>query len=172
LKRLDPFKVRRGETLKAMESAHKIFGTPIEVFEGMEHVEMRWHFYDSNLFECGVEIEFRKESDYLSMNLQISATLADQTIFGPVLSDKSAIQRIEEFVKEVKKPWAEWEEDEIMKSPMWVQLYKEDGNQPSQAMDNMMHMASFENPNNSWVKKYFEREAKVRDIQQETKKEK
>jgi hypothetical protein len=81
----------------------------------------------------------------------------DQTICGAYMVGYSE-KKLRRFVDSVSKPWTEWTHDEIMESPMWVCLYKRAGNQPSCAMENMMHMLSFKSPEDKWVRKYFEKE--------------
>lgn len=155
MRRLEPFKVRKGGLGEAMETASRLFGHPTEVSQKQGHCEMRWHFYDDLLLEYGLDMGFHKDSELVSMTIQVTNTATDQTLFGPVLTGKNTQKRIEEFVEAAKKPWEEWSEAEIMEAPMWVHLYRRDGNEPTPAMENMMAMLSFQSPDNIWVKKYF-----------------
>lgn len=152
--RLEPFKVRRGRIKEAMDAAVETFGQPVETSATDKTHGMRWHFYDEMLLEYGLEIGFFSEG-LISMTIQVRNTATDQTLFGPVIAGKSTHRLIEDFVGLARKPWAEWGEEEIMADPMWVHMYKRDGNEPTRAMENMMAMLSFQSPNNIWVRKYF-----------------
>lgn len=151
---LDPFKVRRGEIDKSIAAAIRVFGQPTNLSHGYTSAEANWHFYDEGLIEYNLEIGFYNESDTLHMNIRAQRTREDQTLCGNVVG-KSTKTLVRRFVEEVRKPWDEWTEDEIMERPMWVCLYKEAGNEPAPAMENMMAMLSFQSPDDKWVKRYF-----------------
>lgn len=155
MKALEPFKVRKGRAYEALEAAIRSFGQPSEITRWASKSVARWHFYDSSLFRYGLEIVFDDLSDTLSMQMEIANTKPDETICGQVLAGETS-QKVLDFVEEVRKPWGEWSEEEIMESPMWVCMYRRDGNPPTRAMDNMMHMFSFKDPGNLWVKMYFQ----------------
>lgn len=152
--RLEPFKVRRGEADKAIGTAMRVFGQPAEFTQGWTSADVRWHFYDEGLVRYALEIGFHNESDTLSIKVEATRTTEDQTVCGRVVG-KSTERLIRQFVEEVRKPWKEWSEEEIMSSPMWACLYKSDGNPPTPAMDTMMVMNSFRSPDSPWVKRYF-----------------
>ena len=154
--RLDPFKVRRGDMGQCIAAAIRMFGQPAELTQGWTSAEVRWHFYDESLIEYVLQIRFHNESETLSMKLEAHRTREDQTLCGAIVK-KSTKRLIKEFIEEVRKPWSEWTEEEIMKGAMWVCLYRDEGNDPTPAMDNMMHMLSFQRPEDNWVRRYFGR---------------
>jgi hypothetical protein len=64
-----------------------------------------------------------------------------------------------EYGKVMKKHdlWNLWSEDDVSKSPVWMYLYAKDhikGRLPD-TLHNKMHLMSFENSENKWVKKYL-----------------
>lgn len=155
--RLEPFKVRRGEAADAIAAAIRAFGQPTDFTQGWTSAKVRWRFYDDGLIEYGLDIDFHDHSDTISMQLEARRTSEDQTVCGPIVG-KSTERLIKRFVEEIRKPWGEWSEEEIMEGPMWVHMYIRDGNPPTKAMENMMAMLSFQRPDDKWVKRYFRRE--------------
>lgn len=61
-----------------------------------------------------------------------------------------------DFINEVKKPWSEWLDEEFFEEPMWIFLLSQDGELPEK-FHNYMAMASYEFPENYWIKKYFKK---------------
>ena len=61
--------------------------------------------------------------------------------------------KIHSFVNDVKKPWSEWTEDEIISSPEWIMTYLEDNGRVTEKMHAAMVMHSYNDP--EAVKKYF-----------------
>lgn len=156
MKRLDPFKIRRGGVKEAIESAKRAFGTPVEASQHLGgKIELKWHFYDERLLEYNMEIGFQEESDSVSVSLTIEDTKVDQTIWGAVLKGVPPTRRLIEFVSEVKKPWAEWDDEEIMESLTWIALYNEEMGKSTSEMHNRMVLESFSRPEDPWVKRYF-----------------
>lgn len=53
--------------------------------------------------------------------------------------------------------WNSWEEDDLMKSPVWMYQYAKDhvGGVLPDHLHNAMHMMSITMPSNKWIKKYF-----------------
>ena len=70
-------------------------------------------------------------------------------------------QKIKSFVHEVKKPWSEWTEDEIISSPEWIMIYSEENTRVTEKMHAAMVMYSYSDP--EAVKKYFKDRPLIRD---------
>jgi hypothetical protein len=68
--------------------------------------------------------------------------------------------KIQSFVNDVKKPWSEWTEDEIISSPEWLMIYSED-NVLTEKMHSAMVMYSYQDSGS--VKKYFNNRPLIED---------
>lgn len=153
-----PFKIRKGEGNACLEVARSLFGQPSDITHSHqpETIIMSWHFYE-DVVEVGISMAYHVGTDHIEVNKNSSALKADQTLCG-VYMPGSSDRKLENFIDSVSKPWTEWTCEEIMESPMWVCLYREAGNAPSDEMENMMHMLSFESPEDKWVRRYFGKE--------------
>ena len=154
---LNPFKIRPGKDGACLDVARQIFGEPVDsIIE--YHIEKRktsllWHFYE-DIVEANLWISHWHETNFVEISFSEKRMLEDMTICGRY-SPNSTKEKLRKFVEAVKKPWPEWGADEIMSDPMWICFYKEEGNEPTPAMENMMHMLSFQRPEDKWVKRYF-----------------
>jgi hypothetical protein len=72
-----------------------------------------------------------------------------------ICGDKDKAER---YAKELlRSEWKGWTLDELRRNPCWAFYYAKDvckGRLP-EALDNMMTMLSFQEPDNPWVKRYF-----------------
>jgi hypothetical protein len=157
---IEPFKVRKGEGHACLEVARRIIGQPSDVTStgSPETISMSWHFYE-DVVEVSMSLTHHVGTDHMEISKNAMAIKTDQTLCG-VYMPGSSDNKLEKFVESVRKPWTEWTQEEIMESPMWVCLYRDAGNTPSDAMENMMHMLSFESPKDKWVRRYFGKEKK------------
>ncbi len=93
--------------------------------------------------------------------LNISHALGEETInisfrWGNNLLDYEHEQlKIQSFVLEVKKPWCDWTEDEILSSPEWIVAFAEENDLVSQKMHAKMVLLSYQHPDDLLIKKYF-----------------
>ncbi len=66
--------------------------------------------------------------------------------------------KAERYAKDLlRSEWKGWTLDELRRNPCWAFYYAKDvckGRLP-EALDNMMTMLSFQEPDNPWVKRYF-----------------
>jgi hypothetical protein len=152
---MEPFKVRKGEGHACLEVARHLLGQPADITHKAqpETITMSWHFYE-DVVEVFLSLTHHFGTDHFEISKNAAAVKNDQTLCG-VYTPGSSDKRLRRFVESVRKPWEEWSEEEIMEQSMWVCLYKEAGNTPSDAMESMMHMRSFETPDDRWVRRYF-----------------
>lgn len=153
---MDPFKVRPGEGKACLEVARHILGQPVDVLHEIgppEKISMHWHFYE-DIVEVGISITHHQDSDHLIISKEDRRIRENQTLCG-VYNPGCSLSKLEKFVETVRKPWNEWTEEEVMENPMWVCLYREGGNEPTPAMESMMHMLSFQDSNEKWVRRWF-----------------
>lgn len=61
-----------------------------------------------------------------------------------------------EIMKE-NKLWNSWTPEELERNPLWMYQYAKDfiGGRLPDTLHNAMHLSSFSNPSNKWIKKYF-----------------
>jgi hypothetical protein len=157
---IEPFKVRKGEGHACLEVARSLFGQPSDITHRNqpEMITMYWHFYE-DIVEVGLSVTHYFGTDRMEVSQSMAATKLDQTLCG-IHMPGSSHKKLLRLVESVRKPWEEWAEEEIMEQPMWVCLYRDAGNTPSDAMESMMHMLSFESPKDKWVRRYFGKEKK------------
>jgi hypothetical protein len=76
--------------------------------------------------------------------------------FEKLISEK--VVNAERYAKALgRDTWKNWTEEEVCRSPVWLFYYARcvcKGRLPD-AMDNAMTMLSFKEPDNKWVKRYF-----------------
>ena len=104
--------------------------------------------------EIKLEIAHVDGNDTLKINFLKTLINEDMTICAKNSTD--TLMKLKNFIDEVKKPWIEWEEGDILSSPIWVCLYKEEGNEPTPAMESKMVMESYGNPKSQWIRRYFD----------------
>lgn len=152
---MEPFKIRSGEGDMALSVAREIFGSPSEVSVGPNTTSMTWRFYE-DVVEVGLSLSYFHGNDTVDISFSTSVIRDDQTLCG-VYRPGSTRDKLVIFVERVRKPWSEWEEEEVMEKPMWICLFKEQTGSSTPAMENMMAMLSFEDPDNVWVKRHYGR---------------
>lgn len=155
---VSPFKIRKGTGLSCAEIAKEIFGLPSWLSQSIsfpETMTLRWNFYEDGPMEVELSISFFADGESMDISRSFRTLGEDHTLCGIHKPGKSE-ERLRLFIETVKKPWRDWSDEEIMEKPMWVCLYAQDGQKPTPAMDAMMHMISFSEPENPWVRMYFE----------------
>lgn len=63
--------------------------------------------------------------------------------------------KFKEFANQVKKPWSEWSEEEILCDPMWIYFFFQSNRDIPEHFHNAMVLFSYKDIKNSWVKGYF-----------------
>ena len=60
--------------------------------------------------------------------------------------------KIQSFVNDVKKPWSDWTEDEIISSPKWIMIYAEENGRVSEKMHTALVLCSH---NSEDIREFF-----------------
>lgn len=162
---MSPFKIRPG--LDPFEIAVEFLGTPMNVSfdQGLNRPASRtmdWHFYDNGA-ENTLSILHMDGSEQIEVNLSARRLEEDTTLCGYYVSGSNVCghqvfgpsNKIKKFLEDVRKPWNEWTEEEIMESPTWICMYKEDTGRSTETMHSKMVMESYKNPENKWIRRYF-----------------
>lgn len=147
---LAPFKIRPGS--EPLEEAKRVFGPPYEVHMSTLSLstELGWRIHGDGVC-TDLTLTHREGCETLGISMRHS--FSDSAWPGPTVV--SFRDRLERFVESVRKPWGEWEEGEIMESPVWMTLHREDTGGSTPAIETRMVMLSFEKPEDPWVKRYF-----------------
>lgn len=151
---LMPLKVRAD--INPLHVALEIFGSPIRksINWGPVGGEECWGW---SLVEEGLQTELElewTEGRRLSINISTAASwhLPYARYEEP---PRTTLKKLEDFARSIRKPWEEWNEEEVMEEPMWVCLRMEETGTTTPESHTMMVMESYKNPDDQWVKRYF-----------------
>lgn len=150
---MDPFKLKIGSN--PLKAAKKIFGEPQEIHfsNHPSRTEMGWRMHD-HFVETELTVSYAAGSDTVQISISYRAMDSNMMVLEFNILD-STRDKLERFVESVKKPWSEWGECEIMESPVWMALHREETGESTPAIETKMVMLSFETPDDTWVKRYF-----------------
>jgi len=178
--RISPFKLKKEyiENNEVLKLAQDIFGTPSEILatrwdyaddtfaNGIpactpgEKTVYYWRFY-GNTSVCYLTISHKLNDEFVGIEIIENSFSEDNTIsvnineYVPDWKDK-----LKKLIKAIKKPWSDWEEKEIISSPMWIYYFFCENRIVPDHYRNAMVMFSYENPDNLWVKRYFDEQNK------------
>jgi hypothetical protein len=150
---LEPFKLRddmRGRVL--FEAAKSCFGKPNMHSVVNLRTVMSWRLMD-NLHQHTITIGYEDGHD--SIDIQWEAELFDSgnavcvnwKTFTPAW-----VNKIHDFIENIKKPWDSWTEDELIQDPMWIYFFwKANGFMPESLHTAMVLSGG----DNKFVKRYF-----------------
>jgi len=134
---------------EVFEIAKNIIGMPVNMtydgsyINGFTSASFEWRFRNSTLTidkrDRG-ELEIKSETTELDLE--------------PFFDDSWKI-KFKKFQNEVKKPWSEWAEEEILCDPMWIYFFFESNRDMPERFHNAMVLHSYQNTKNTWVKRYF-----------------
>lgn len=149
-----PFKLKEnlvGDSDKILYMAEKYFGKP-------NSKNCRWD--DPVRGPC---LSANWKGDWW---LSISHFLGEETIqiefrWGNRLLEYEHEQiKIQSFVNDVKKPWSDWTEDEIISSPKWIMIYAEENGRVSEKMHTALVMSSH---NSEDIREFFKNHPLIED---------
>jgi hypothetical protein len=160
---MKPFKLKKefAKEYKVLTTAQEIFGTPVD---GLQHIdpypkcESTWKFWD-NFFSFSltisqiynsdrVLIDYREENlNYYEMTISIN--------LKNYVPNRGWADKLKKFIDVITKPWSDWTEEELLENPMWIYYFHKENSIPTE-LHNAMVLFSYENPNDPWVRKYFD----------------
>lgn len=148
-----PFKIKPG--LNPLKEAKRVFGPPHEIHSSQQtsSTELGWRLHDFSM-EADLTISYTEGGEHLGITLNYRSARTGVGS-GAAQRENSVTERLARLVNLVKKPWEDWTEHEIMESPVWMALHREETGSSTPAIETKMVMLSFEKPDDSWVKRYF-----------------
>jgi hypothetical protein len=150
------FKLRNdlvGNSERIFEIAESYFGKP-------KNKSCRWGDpHKGPIYVCDWQTEWWLNINYIDgeESIDINFNLG----WGLVPRSEYNNEKIRSFMRSVKKPWAEWAENDIMSSPIWINMFADDGENMTKNMNSAMAMYSYRNPEDEEVKKYFKKSRKT-----------
>lgn len=151
---IEPFKLsdemRKG--FAVLTVAENYLGRPLSITSTEHYVRQNinsiWQAYEPYL-EITITIDKLYDAD--TLDIQIDKREAKHFNFEEVPHWRESL---DQFISDVKKPWSEWSEEELLE-PRWIYLYSRD-NGATEVLHNAMVLFSYKNPSDPYVKKYIE----------------
>ena len=147
-----PFKLKEnlvGDSDKILYIAEKYFGKP-------NSKNCRW---DDPVRGPCLSADWKAADDTEHLRwLSISHFLGEEIIkiefqWGDrLLEYEHESIKIQSFVNDVKKPWSDWTEDEIISSPKWIMIYAEENGRVSEKMHTALVLCSH---NSEDIREFF-----------------
>lgn len=130
---------------EVFEIAKNILGQPVSIN------------YSENFSGISSEIEFAFHNSRLTIDKPWIGELSFNLKQEPFSRTDSCSWQIKfkEFANQVKKPWFEWTEEEILCDPMWIYFFFESNRDIPDHFHNAMVLFSYKDTKNTWIKRYF-----------------
>jgi hypothetical protein len=119
-----------------------------------------WRFDDGSHYYF-LEVEHRDGAEIPSINIS-----AERMEYPGRRYSGEFPNKLTEFINKVRKPWDEWTEAEFLADPMWIYFLNQDSEVPD-TLHSAMVLWSYETPENTWIKRYFEECPRSRPRSQE-----
>lgn len=155
---LDPFKIREDmrDSDVLFDVAKKFLGEPHQYSVVNNQRVLSWRVMD-NFHQHTITIGHLNGGGSLDINWEQEYFGNDNCVSVNLNTFKSDWKdRIFGFVESIRKPWDEWTEGEFLEDPMWIYLFFKANGSVSEALHNAMTLSSYEDPNNKYVKRYFQ----------------
>lgn len=145
--------MRRSAVL--FQAAQQFFGVAHEHSVSNVKTSMSWNVMDNfrnHMITIGhvdgsSRMDFQWEARYFSEDVTVSVN------YNTFSSDWPG--KINLFIENVKKPWENWSEAELLENPMWIYFYWVANGSLSESLQTAMTLSSYQNPDNEYVKRYF-----------------
>jgi hypothetical protein len=152
---LIPFKIKKYLCNKNIfKLAIHRFGKPLLYSHDFpDSYKLTWFFYTS-FVEASLEIKYTLNKDHFdSINLEMNCFKDfDEDLYVGKQLTENYNYLIDNFIREIRKPWEDWTEDEILESPQWVYLFYSSNGRTTPAMHSAMILGD---SRNEYVKEYF-----------------
>lgn len=169
---MQPFKLKKDfvKDYRVITFAQEVFGTPNEGITyhsgNAPYCEAYWKFY-GNDSECVLHVSQNYNTDQIKLEFTENSFNSDNTISVNI---KDFVpdwrKKISKFVKAISKPWQDWTEEELISDPMWIYYFWRSDRVIPEQYHSAMTMFSYENPNNYWVKRYFDEQDQNQEQEQ------
>ena len=151
---IEPFKLREDMRSKVLfEAARVCFGEPNMHSVVNSKTIMSWHLMD-NFWKHTITIGYEDGHDSTDIQWEAerfdsgNAVCVNWKTFTLVWVDK-----IHDFIENIKKPWDSWTEDELLQDPMWIYFFwRANGSMPESLHTAMVLSGG----DNKYVKRYFQ----------------
>jgi hypothetical protein len=154
---LDPFKLRDDmrDSDVLFDVAKKFLGEPSHYSVANNQRVLSWRVMDNFCqhtiaigLNGGGSLDINWEQEYFGNDNCVSVNL------NTFKSDWKG--RMFNFIESIKKPWEDWAEGEFLEDPMWIYLFFKANGSVSDSLHSAMTLSSYEDPNNKYVKRYFQ----------------
>jgi hypothetical protein len=161
---LEPFRLREDmrKSENLFEVARACLGDPNQHSVVNSRRVLNWIVMD-NHSQHTITVGHDDGSDLLEINWEQDYFSNDNTVFVNYSTFRSDWrERVIDFIEKIKKPWVEWAEEEFLENPMWIYLFLKANGSVSDSLHSAMTLSSYENPNNEYVKRYFQEWKRLR----------